>query len=108
MKLHVDLKENGYDILVEHGILAHIQEVVDLKRKVMIITDENVPKAYADTIAKQCKEAYIEVLPAGEASKQLSTFQALCEKLLNNHFSRKDCVLALGGAALSLLPICEG
>ena len=100
MKLHVDLKENGYDILVEHGILAHIQEVVDLKRKVMIITDENVPKAYTDTIAKQCKEAYIEVLSAGEASKQLSTFQALCEKLLNNHFSRKDCVLALGGGVI--------
>ena len=100
MKLHVDLKENGYDILVEHGILAHIQEVVDLKRKDMIITDENVPKAYTDTIAKQCKEAYIEVLPAGEASKQLSTFQALCEKLLNNHFSRKDCVLALGGGVI--------
>ena len=43
MKLHVDLKENGYDILMEHGILYRLNDYIDLNRKVMIVTDSGVP-----------------------------------------------------------------
>ena len=37
MKLHVDLKENGYDIILERGCLYRVSDYIDLKRKVMII-----------------------------------------------------------------------
>ncbi len=39
MRLHVDLKENGYDIILEHGVLYHSNDYIDLNRKVMIITN---------------------------------------------------------------------
>ena len=39
MKLHVDLKENGYDIYMEKGILYRLNDHIQLNRKVMIITD---------------------------------------------------------------------
>ena len=54
MKIHVDLKENGYDIIMEHGVLANVKDYVDLNRKVMVITDEGVPLEYATSVVAQC------------------------------------------------------
>lgn len=100
MKLHVDLKENGYDILMEKGILYRLNDYVDLHRKVMIITDNGVPNSYAQTVKEQCKEGYVHVVEAGEGSKSMVVFQQLCEDLLEHNFSRKDCVIALGGGVV--------
>ncbi len=100
MKLSIDLKERSYDIIMEKGIIDHIEDYMNLNRKVLIITDSNVPITYANRIKKQCKEAYIEILEPGEQSKSLTTFAYLCEKLLHYHFSRKDLIIALGGGVI--------
>lgn len=100
MKLHVDLKENGYDIVMERGILYQLNEVANLNRKVMIITDTGVPHAYAKTVQEQCKEGYIHVIEQGEDSKDLRVFKEILEDLMNHKFSRKDCVIALGGGVV--------
>ena len=100
MKLHVDLKENGYDIYMEKGILYRLNDHIQLNRKVMIITDTGVPNSYAQTVKEQCKEGYVHVVEAGESSKSMKVFQQLCEDLLEHNFSRKDCVIALGGGVV--------
>lgn len=100
MKLHIDLETNGYDIILQHGALHEVSKFMDLNRKVMIITDRGVPSQYAEIIAKQCKESYVQVIEQGEDSKSFSVFQSLCEKLLDYKFSRKDCVIALGGGVV--------
>lgn len=100
MKLHVDLKENGYDIIMERGILYQLNDYANLDRKVMIITDTGVPQSYAKTVQEQCKEGYIHVIEQGEDSKDLSIFKEISEDLLNHKFSRKDCVIALGGGVV--------
>lgn len=100
MKIHVDLKENGYDIIMEHGILANVKDYVDLNRKVMVISDEGVPLEYATSVVAQCSEGYLHVVPQGEDSKSLSVFKEICEDLLEQQFSRKDCIIALGGGVV--------
>ena len=100
MKLHVDLKENGYDIILERGCLYRVSDYIDLKRKVMIITDDGVPLSYAKTVQEQCQKGYIHIIKQGEESKSLSVFQELCEDLLSHGFSRKDCIVALGGGVV--------
>ena len=75
MKLHVDLKENGYDIYMEKGILYRLNDHIQLNRKVMIITDTGVPNSYAQTVKEQCKEGYVHVVEAGESSKSMKVFQ---------------------------------
>ena len=70
MKLHVDLKENGYDILMEHGILYRLNDYIDLNRKVMIVTDSGVPEAYANIVREQCKKGYVHVIEQGELSRR--------------------------------------
>lgn len=97
MKLHVDLKENSYDIFLERGILHHITDYINLQRKVCIITDENVPDAYAQSIQAQCAQGYIYTIPSGENSKSLHMFEKICNFMLEHNFSRKDCIIAVGG-----------
>lgn len=100
MMIHVDLKENGYDIVLEHGALSKVKDLVDLNRKTMVITDDGVPLEYATSVLAQCQEGYLHVIPQGEDSKSLSVFSEICEELMHLQFSRKDCIIALGGGVV--------
>ena len=100
MNIHLDLKENSYDIIVERGILAKAGEHLNLDRRVLVVTDSGVPEIYAKTLAAQCKTPVICTVETGEASKSLETFSELLRLMLENSFSRKDCVVAVGGGVV--------
>ena len=100
MTIHMNLGPDSYDILVKQGILEEAKQHLDLNRRVLIVTDSGVPAQYAQTLAAQCKESVICTLESGEGSKSLETFGKLLQTLLDNGFSRKDCVAALGGGVV--------
>ncbi len=97
MNIHLDLNENKYDIIVERGILEKAGEQLNLNRRVLVVTDSGVPAIYAQALAKQCKSPIICTVESGEASKSIETFTKLLHIMLENDFSRKDCVVAVGG-----------
>lgn len=98
--IRMELGKNSYNIEIERGNLAKAGELLNLNRKVMIITDEGVPHAYAEAISEQSKEAYIKVVPQGEGSKSLQTAEEILTEMLEYQFSRKDCVVAVGGGVV--------
>lgn len=100
MNIHLDLKENGYDIIIERGILEKAGEHLNLNRRVLVVTDSGVPADYAKTLAAQCKTPIICTVEQGEASKSIETFSKLLHTMLENGFSRKDCVVAVGGGVV--------
>lgn len=100
MNIHMNLQENSYDIVIERGILSRAGEYLNLDRRVLVVTDTGVPKEYAETVAKQCREAVICTVAMGEGSKSLPTFGELLQKMLDHGFSRKDCVVAVGGGVV--------
>ena len=100
MNIHLNLNENSYDIIVERGILQKAGEHLDLDRRVLVVTDSGVPEVYAKTLAEQCKSAVICTVETGEGSKSLETFAKLLQTMLDNGFSRKDCVAAVGGGVV--------
>jgi len=51
--LRMELGDRSYDIVVERGCLQKAGQLLDLHRKVCIITDEGVPAQYAKTLAAQ-------------------------------------------------------
>ena len=55
MTLRMELGENSYDIVIERGLLQKAGKLLDLDRKVLIVTDDGVPEIYAKTVAKSCK-----------------------------------------------------
>ena len=100
MTIHMNLGEASYDILVERGILAKAHEHLNLNRRVLVVTDTGVPARYAETVAAQCKDGVICTVEMGEASKSLEGFGKLLETMLDHGFSRKDCVVAVGGGVV--------
>lgn len=100
MNIHLDLKENSYDIIAQRGILEKSGEILNLNRRVLVVTDSGVPDIYAKTLAKQCKTPVICTVESGEASKSIETFGKLLQTMLENGFSRKDCVVAVGGGVV--------
>ena len=100
MKIQMNLGPNSYDILVERGLLQKAGQHLNLNRRVLVVTDTGVPEAYAQTIAGQCKESVICTVEMGENSKSLSVFGHLLQTMLDHNFSRKDCVVAVGGGVV--------
>ncbi len=100
MIIHIDLAERGYDINIERGLLSHVGQLLNLDRKVLIVTDNGVPSVYAETVAKQCKNSVIVTVNQGEESKSFETLKEICSLMLKNGFTRKDCVVAVGGGVV--------
>ena len=100
MKIHMNLQEQSYDILVQRGILKSAGEHLNLARRVLVVTDSGVPAEYARMLAQQCKEPVICTVEAGEGSKSLEVFGRLLQTMLDHGFSRKDCVVAVGGGVV--------
>ncbi len=97
MIIPLNLQENSYDIVLERGVLARAGGELNLDRRVLIVTDDGVPEEYAGCILSQCKEGYIFTLPRGEATKSIGSFEAILSAMLEHGFTRKDCVVAVGG-----------
>jgi len=98
--LHLDLAQNGYDVMIGRGILARAGELLALERRVLVVTDDGVPPAYAAAVAAQCAKPELVTLPMGEGSKSLATAQMLLERMLERGFTRTDCVVAVGGGVV--------
>lgn len=100
MILPMSLKQDSYNIIIERGALSKVDEVFDLKRRVFVVTDKQVPPQYAKAVAEKSKESVIYSIEAGEESKSLKTFEELCSAMLDAGISRKDCVVAVGGGVV--------
>lgn len=100
MQIPVNLEKDSYNIIIERGALDKAGEIFDLDRKVLVVTDSGVPSVYASKIVKSAREAVLVVLPEGEQTKTLESFGMLCQKLLDEGFTRKDCVVAVGGGVV--------
>ncbi len=98
--IRMELGMDSYNIELERGIISRAYEYLNLNRKVMIVTDAGVPSVYVNQIAEQCKEAYIKILPQGEANKTLQSVEEVLKEMLDLQFSRKDCVVAVGGGLI--------
>lgn len=100
MTLKVNTSGGEYPIYIERNLLQCAGEILDLNRKVLIVTDTGVPEEYAMTIASQCTEAVVFVFEQGEKSKTMDTYSAILQMLTENAFARTDCIVAVGGGVV--------
>lgn len=100
MIIPVKTASGGYDIILQRGALYKAHEYFNLNRNVLVVTDDGVPREYAETVASNCREAIILVLPQGEKSKNFENFKKILEALVCAGFTRSDCVVAVGGGVV--------
>ena len=96
-----------YDVLIEHGILDKAGELakpVLNGRTICIVSDDNVFPIYGKKVIKSFEKAGFRALsfvfPHGEKSKSIKVYTELLEFLLENRFTRSDCLAALGGGVV--------
>ncbi len=98
--LYVVTGEGGYPITIAPGCINRVGKLCNLARKVLVVTDSGVPSQYAKTVASQCKESHLAVLPQGEGSKSLPILEKLHRIMLHKGFTRGDLVVAVGGGVV--------
>lgn len=98
--LHLNLGADSYDIVIERGALQKAREYLNLDRKVLVLTDDGVPREYAATVASQAKDGVVFTVPQGEESKSIPQFGEILSRMLQEGFSRKDAVVAVGGGVV--------
>ncbi len=97
---HVKTATGGYDIHIESGLLAHAGSLLPLDRRVLVLTDDGVPAAYAAAVAAQCKSPVLVTVPMGEGSKSIARFEEILSRMLQAGFTRTDAVVAVGGGVV--------
>ena len=96
-----------YDVLVERGLLDRAGEYlskVSAPGMAAVVSDETVFALYGErtvrTLEKAGYRVYAFTFPAGEESKNLSTYASALHFLGEHRFSRSDVVVALGGGVV--------
>ena len=95
--LHVSLSEAEYDINIGRNILNDVDKYFDLNRSALIITDDNIPRSYFDIVKCKIKNPVVFIVKHGEENKNFENYQALLKTLVENNFTRTDCLIAIGG-----------
>ena len=96
-RLRMELGADSYEIFLRRDGLEQAAALLDLDRKVCIVTDSGVPRQYVENFALRCKDPVIVTVEAGEASKTLDSVAEICRAMMAKGFSRKDCVATVGG-----------
>lgn len=102
--IHITASKS-YDVLIGAGLLnelgQHLLSVLNKPCKIAIISDSNVWPHYGKIAETALTDAGFSVVnfvfPAGEASKNADTYLNILNFLAENHLTRSDAVLALGG-----------
>ena len=96
-----------YEVLIGSGLLYALgNEAAKVTKtgKAAIVSDSNVWPLYGQIAEKSLTDAGFDVIsytfPAGEESKNGSTYLDLLNFLAENHITRSDCLVALGGGVV--------
>lgn len=96
-----------YAIQIGNGILTQIgkqMQAVVAPCKAAIITEDTVCDLYAPIVKQSLEQSGYTVcqytFPAGEASKNITTWSHILEFLAEQEMTRKDVIVALGGGVV--------
>ncbi len=105
-KLRVELGENSYDILFKSDFedLAASIKTVSKTQKLLVVTDSNVAKLYADEVVEKLKaggfDTSLHIFEAGEENKNMDAILGICKACIDNGLDRKSMIVALGGGVV--------
>lgn len=99
-KIKVNIPNNAYNITLGSNLLKDIDKYFNVNRKILIVTDDNIPKKYISTVKRKIKDCHVLVIKNGEKNKNFSNYQKILKTLIDNNFTRKDAVIAIGGGVI--------
>lgn len=100
MEFTVKLTDAKSRVIIEKGCHTHLKDYFEHTGKVMVISDDNIPDSLKETVLNQFDGAVLAEVPQGETAKSFEVYGDLLANLLENGFSRKDLIIALGGGVV--------
>ena len=105
-KLRINLKENSYDIIIEHGLLSNWALISQKfgKPKTFIVTDSNIAvhwlKQTIESLSAQGMSPKVLEVPVGESTKSFINLEKIIDQLLESKVDRDSLLIALGGGVI--------
>ncbi|MDD3126130.1 MAG: 3-dehydroquinate synthase [Candidatus Izemoplasmatales bacterium] len=95
--LVINSSKKQYEILIENGLLDHLESHLDPAVFYIMIADDQIPDIYLNQIAVATPNHIIIRFPAGEPNKSVSTFNHIINQLIVHNVQKDACILAVGG-----------
>ncbi|HEY8364765.1 MAG TPA: 3-dehydroquinate synthase family protein [Haloplasmataceae bacterium] len=100
-KVTLNIPNNEINIYIG-DCLSLIKDFIDIKQKILVITDENVCRLHLDELKKVINIDYLFILSSKpENNKTLDTYEKCIDYALKNCINRNTTVIAFGGGAVS-------
>lgn len=95
----------SYPVYIGTHMYAQLgQHMAKRNGRALVVTDETVNTLYCWQVCEGLKEIGYEVsthvIAPGENSKSFTTYEGIIRKLVDNHFTKRDVVIALGGGVV--------
>ena len=92
----------NYLINNKKNIKDFLIQLEKIDQKCLIVIDTNVPKDMVSKIRKSLKRksTFFFLIEASEKIKNQNTSNSIINVLLQNNFSRQDCLIAVGGGII--------
>jgi 3-dehydroquinate synthase len=103
IKLKIKTKTQQYPIIIGSNLMSNISKVFENNlldfKKCLLVIDKNISVKIISKIKKNLnkKKIYVHYFKANEINKNLKNVNKILDILLNNNFSREDCLISIGG-----------
>ena len=106
-RVAVQLSQSRYEVVIGNHLLSRAGSLIAPllpQMRCVIVTDETVAALHLPALQSSLTEVGINystvVVPPGETSKSLTTWQGLVESLLTQNVDRHTTIIALGGGVI--------
>ena len=103
MKINIKAHSGNYSIYIGKNIAIKLNKFLSLNKiksnKIVFVQDKNVPNKIVNKIIQTFKTRDVKLIKINfsEKSKTIKTVLKINNLLSKNNFSRKDCLVAIGG-----------
>tara|TARA_B100001027_G_scaffold38458_2_gene24161 strand:- start:8580 stop:9692 length:1113 start_codon:yes stop_codon:yes gene_type:complete len=105
-KINVTTKDGKYRVYIGNNIIRNLNKIFKREKilfnKVLFVLDNKVPSKNSHEVIKniKCRDKIFYKIVANEKNKNLNNVEKIIEILLENNFSRSDCLVGIGGGII--------
>ena len=103
IKLVINSKTQKYPVFIGSNLISKLSKILKKNslsfNKCLLVIDKKVPKKFVNKLKQslKIKKRYIYFFNASEINKNQKSVNKILEILLSKNFSRKDCLITVGG-----------
>jgi 3-dehydroquinate synthase len=99
-KVFVKTKHSTYNIYIEDHLIENIDAYLETQKQYIIISDDFIPKTYAQTVSLKIPVVKSYYFKHGESSKTLETAYSIMTSMINDGITKDITIIALGGGVV--------